>query len=103
MNAGEAMNNVVINTEEKMSMMSGWVVNAGNSKVAWANDRLTAEVKLVVERDVLFYRQVVSYTTQVATVSLHGPTRRRLATHFWTTSLRSTIRIWSSKGAERTV
>lgn len=50
-----------------MSMMSGWVVDAGNSKVAWANDRLTAEVKLVVERDVLFYRQVVSYTTRVAT------------------------------------
>ena len=48
-------------------MMSGWVVDSENSKVAWANDRLTAEVKLVVERDVLFYRQVVSYTTQLET------------------------------------
>jgi hypothetical protein len=48
-------------------MMSGWVVDAANSTVAWANDRLTAEVKLVVERDVLFYRQVVSYTTRLET------------------------------------
>jgi hypothetical protein len=48
-------------------MMGGWVVDAENSKVAWANDRLTAEVKLVVERDVLFYRQVLSYTTRLET------------------------------------
>jgi hypothetical protein len=49
-------------------MMSGWVVDAENSTVAWANDRRTAEVKLVVEREVLFYRQVVTYTTRLETL-----------------------------------
>jgi hypothetical protein len=48
-------------------MRGGWMVDAGNSKVAWAKDRRTAEVHLVVERDVLFYRQVIRYTTHLQT------------------------------------